>query len=463
MGEWERTAEMGRLERCAESFWSLSEIFQCLPSKKETLDDGDLQEIYETVRGNVCENCGKRDVCWGRDIQKTSRMIYDMLEEISGSQTELSNSSIYGKTGGRCIKGRQLAEEMKNCFSRARRDMMWRNRMLENRAAMAGQLQETARIMQEIACTSFTEGETDAAFERKVKYRLALLRIRTKSIRLLKGSQGYERIVLTANTPKGHCVPVKTVAEILTELRGRRMVPERDSRLTIGHEPNSIHFVEETNYYMLTGTAQEAAYGQPSSGDNFAVLTGNHGQVVLGLSDGMGTGPEAGEESRIVIELLEQFLGAGFSAEAAVRMINSAMVLKRGMERFSTLDICGINLYNGKCEFMKAGAAATFIRRSGWVETITSESLPVGILREADIECTRRTLEHGDMIIMMSDGIIDALPPDEAGEIIKCLILRTETENPAEFSRCLLDEVLEFTDGIPRDDMTVLAGGFWKK
>lgn len=464
MGEWERSSEKERMERFARSFQSLSEVFQYLPSKKETLSEEDVGEIYETVRAAVCGSCGKKADCWGKSLENTTRRIYDLLQDVAQNGDDAGeNSEAFKRFSRSCIRGRRFREELKNSFYRARLDLMWSNRMLENRAAVADQLSETAKIIQEIACTSFDVGETDHAFERKVRCRLALLRIWVREIRMIKTQSGGRQIVLAANTAKGHCVPVKAVADILTEIRGSRFVPERDSRLTIGHEPGSFHFVEETNYYMLTGTAGQAAYGQFASGDNFAILTGSHGQVVLGLSDGMGSGPAANEESRTVIELLEQFLEAGFSAEAAVKMINSAMVLRRGTERFSTLDICGINLYNGKCEFMKVGAAATFIRHEGWVDTIVSRSFPVGVFREADYERTQKMLEHGDMIIMMSDGVLDALPQEEEEEIIKYLILQTDIENPAVFAHCLLEQVLEFADDRPGDDMTILAGAFWKK
>jgi len=185
--------------------------------------------------------------------------------------------------------------------------------------------------------------------------------------------------------------------------------------------------------------------------------------VILGISDGMGTGIRASRESQTVIELLEQFLDAGFAAETAVRMINSAMVLQRGMQQFSTLDICGVNLYTGQCEFLKIGAATTFIRRSTGVETITSTSLPVGIFREVDFERTGRRLEHGDMIVMVSDGVLDALPVENRMDLMKYLISQIHSDNPAEFADLLLKQVLSFSNEMPADDMTILAGSFWKK
>ena len=58
-----------------------------------------------------------------------------------------------------------------------------------------------------------------------------------------------------------------------------------------------------------------------------------------------------------MVDLLEQFLEAGFTKETAVKMINSALVLRSDGKTFSTIDISSIDLYSGVCEFLKAGAA----------------------------------------------------------------------------------------------------------
>ena len=64
------------------------------------------------------------------------------------------------------------------------------------------------------------------------------------------------------------------------------------------------------------------------------------------LSDGMGSGSLACKESEMVIELVEKFLEAGFDVETAVRMMNSAMVMKGQEDLFSTVDISELDLYD---------------------------------------------------------------------------------------------------------------------
>ncbi len=181
------------------------------------------------------------------------------------------------------------------------------------------------------------------------------------------------------------------------------------------------------------------------------------------LSDGMGSGMDACRESETVVELLEQFLESGFSQETAAKMVNSALVLKGQEGMFSTVDMCAVDLYTGICSFLKAGAASTFIKRGHGVETITSESLAAGLVQQIDFETASRKLYHGDYLIMMTDGVLDALPVQKEEETMKEIILDVHEESPKELGREILERVLGYSDYRARDDMTVLVAGIWKK
>ena len=64
------------------------------------------------------------------------------------------------------------------------------------------------------------------------------------------------------------------------------------------------------------------------------------------LSDGMGTGKKAYEDSRRLIETLEDLLEAGLSEEFALEMIQDALLFQ-DRKAFSTIDAAVISLKTG--------------------------------------------------------------------------------------------------------------------
>ena len=158
------------------------------------------------------------------------------------------------------------------------------------------------------------------------------------------------------------------------------------------------------------------------------------------------------KESEMVLDLVERFLEAGFSVETAIRMMNSAMVMKGADDLYSTVDLCKINLYTGMAKLYKIGAAATFIKRGAEVECITSQSLPVGAQVQMDIS-----------VVMVTDGVLEYLhvkkPEDTMQEIIESI----QTNNPGILAKKIMERVMLFTGGKAKDDMTVLAACIWEK
>lgn len=186
------------------------------------------------------------------------------------------------------------------------------------------------------------------------------------------------------------------------------------------------------------------------------------GQEAVILSDGMGSGEKAFHESAMVVEMLEELLKAGFPKKTALSMINTALVIGREEVCFSTIDMSIFDLYTGTCDFIKAGAASTFIRRDGKMEHIHSESLPLGVIQNQEPEESRKKLYSGDIVVMMTDGVLDALPEGEQERLLDLIILGTPIENPKELAHYVLQKVLELTDKEPQDDMTVLVAGIWE-
>ena len=73
-------------------------------------------------------------------------------------------------------------------------------------------------------------------------------------------------------------------------------------------------------------------------------------------------------------------------------------------ESLATVDGVRIDLYTGRMELYKAGAAPTVAVREGRAVEIDSTSLPAGILSGVSFERSDLTLGLGDMVILLSDG-----------------------------------------------------------
>ena len=81
----------------------------------------------------------------------------------------------------------------------------------------------------------------------------------------------------------------------------------------------------------------------------------------MSLSDGMGSGETAARESKQVVELTEQLLETGFSPRAALKLVNTVLLLAGPEQHPATLDLSCIDLHTGVLEAMKLGAVPTFI------------------------------------------------------------------------------------------------------
>ena len=86
----------------------------------------------------------------------------------------------------------------------------------------------------------------------------------------------------------------------------------------------------------------------------------------MSLSDGMGSGETAARESRQAVEMTEQLLETGFSPRAALKLVNTVLLLSGAEQHPATLDLSCVDLHTGVLESMKLGLC----RPLSWVERV---------------------------------------------------------------------------------------------
>lgn len=464
MGEYFDTAvlEPGkeRLEGYAQAFQKLSDTFREMPTKREQLSGEEIRGIFQDVQETVCAFCRRREICWERQYYRTYRQIYACLNAAETKETSQEENTEFWD---RCLHRIRLEDVVADSFRRARLNLLWSNRLLETRLAMVEQMEQTAAIIRRAANSVYDMKRVEGLKRYQIDAGMRTHGLQVQEAWILEKGENWFELYLTLRTSrKSRCIPVKEAAWWLSGYFGQEMMPTFDSRMIINREYSTVCFTPVPLYQMLGGVARATREGEVISGDNFSIFRQNNGQMILSISDGMGSGSSAYRESEQVIELLEQFLEAGFRKETAVRLIHAALMLQDNGS-FSSIDLCTVDLFTGLCEFLKIGAAATFLRRTGWVEEILSTSAPAGLTQEIEMETVKRQLEPGNFVVMVSDGVLDSLPQEDADGVLKEIVAAQETENAAEMAENIIKEVLRMGQCRPEDDMTVLVGGFWER
>ena len=190
--------------------------------------------------------------------------------------------------------------------------------------------------------------------------------------------------------------------------------------------------------------------GQPC-GDTMTAVQLPQGRYLLALADGMGHGAAAQVESRAAVELMEDFLLARFEPEAALHGVNELLLKKRSGDGFSTMDLMLVDLESGSLRAMKIGAVSSYIRRGRRVICVGGDALPMGIVERVKPSVTQLQLQDGDVLMMVSDGIVDAVGGEEGW--LQAELMKADARAPEAASRKIMEAAKAV--GRHRDDMTV--------
>lgn len=217
-------------------------------------------------------------------------------------------------------------------------------------------------------------------------------------------------------------------------------------------------YLSKDKYGMQIGVSNTKKEGETVSGDSSIQIKLKDGKYLFALSDGMGSGPEARKSSQIAVKMLGRLLSNGFDKETSIKLINNTILNNTKQETFATLDILILDLYAKNAEYIKNGAAPSYLKNGKNVDIIKNLSLPTGILNNIDLVVYDRDLEENDIIVMCTDGIIESNKEYKNKELwVKNILENMETENVKKIADIILKEAIDNNYGKAEDDMSVIV------
>lgn len=315
-----------RVEECARSFGELADIYYRMPCRKEGFGRQDIEDIFEELTGTVCRGCRSFGKCWKDQAAGTYQQLYEALTAMGEGKTE---GDIRAGMSDACIRAGKMAGSMVWAFRNMRMKLYYANRLLEGREAVADQLWEMARLLDDMAEEMQRTGELKEPVNRRLCRLFDRRGAQVRKIFLMHKRKRRDELYITMHARKGECVPHSGSGGHFVCGAAPADGTGQKQPYRTGAEDETVLFVEETRYCLLYGISRVPKEGELLSGDSFSYFQNDQGAAVLSLSDGMGSGREAAAESRKLIELLEQFLEAGVSEETALGLINSASVYEK--------------------------------------------------------------------------------------------------------------------------------------
>ncbi|MFK7696874.1 stage II sporulation protein E [Paenibacillus sp. HJGM_3] len=453
-----RDITAGRVEQFSEVFRQLSRSFkQITQSDEKEQKDEEIGHFMNAVSHQTCANCYKRKQCWDARFYDTYSYMTEMMSAIE-AKPAFSRKQIPAEWKKVCVRTDQVLEVMKHQYERYNTDRHWKKQIQESRQLVAEQLTGVSQVMEDLAKEIKREGHELFLQEEQIRQALEELGLSIQSIDIISLDEGNVEIEIVHRYTKGFDECRKIIAPLLSDILGEQVAVRHEESLPRGEGYSTVVFGSAKEYEVETGIAGVAKNGDLLSGDSFSTVELGNGKFAVAISDGMGNGERARAESRSALDILQQLLQSGMEEKLAIKSVNSVLMLRSSDEMFATVDVALIDLYSANTTFMKIGSTPSFIKRGTEVIPISANNLPIGILKDIDVDLVSMQLRPGDLLIMMTDGVFDAPGHAVNKELwMRRVIQELEADDPQGVADQLLERVIRQYRGDLLDDMTVVV------
>jgi PAS domain S-box-containing protein len=195
---------------------------------------------------------------------------------------------------------------------------------------------------------------------------------------------------------------------------------------------------------------------------DFVPLPGDFIGIVIGDVCGHGIG-----SALLMVQLrayLRAFMQKSSDLGEILSLTNNALVSDLEQDRYATLIFCRLHPASGSLVYANAGHTPGYILdSSGTIKrTLDSMDIPLGFMPEHAFTCSDSfTLEPGEILALLTDGITEAERPDQDPFGVNRALKFIQThrlESAQEIVTGLFKAVRDFSSGLPQtDDITAVV------
>ena len=476
-----------RLTQSKETINQLNVVSETIKDMAETYNDEDQedkkQEMKEKnkktfVRELLNNLDGLEENIFYEDMSNPESKIVDELFKILLDKQEIDKNDLletFAKFNNYIVtfENEKLSQNMEKeieqiikavnyAYKTSKTDFIWEEKVRTNKKNVQAQLDGVSKAISSIAVKmekNMKEEEEFVDVNKKAIVALEIKGIIVDEIEInKKDNRFFIDVYLKEDSKITENTDIEKIKKVLEKvLNEKLMINDSKTKKINKQGKRGFSYLSEDKYLLQIGQTTKIKDNSPVSGDSILQIRLNDGKYLIALSDGMGSGPEARKSSQIAIKMLERLLMSGFDKDTSIDLINTT-IMNVNEEIFATLDIAIIDLYNGKIEFIKNGACPTYVKNNKKVQIIKSLSLPAGILENINLTTYDKDIENQDIIVLCSDGILDANVEYKNKELwVKYMLEDIEISNCQKIADIILNEAIDNNYGKAKDDMSIIV------
>lgn len=452
-----------RIEQVRDKLHSLEVLFSYMAeigAKKDSqAEDTNHQcqtaTILSAVEEVACSTCEKKKNCWEEDFFVVSREMLSLVDRHEERQGEIESFQ------NRCPRSATIVATLEKAMREQSQSRYWKLQCSIQQSILSQQMGSISAILRQLAMEVVPYQEAYQKKREQIGKRLDAWGCKIEELTIPEEDEG-GRIELGCPACGGKRICEARILPYLERMLGMRLRMSVICGTQNHFRRCRLFFTTQERIQILTGMVGFGAAEEAVSGDTCEMIPISQGKIAIVLSDGMGCGKKAADDSREAVYLFKALLTAGFELEVALQMVNSLGTLRAEKERFATIDVLVINKYTAMANFVKIGAAPAFIKRQSEVMVMQNDSVPLGVMGTIAVKPIGVQLEDGDFVVMMSDGVLD-IPPERVPNghtkesWIRSQIRIFSGKSPQVLAEQLAQTAIRLSGKTIQDDMTVVV------